>query len=73
MRARAANDGRARKRRGRESGAHVLHLDLFSGIAGNMLLGALLAMLTSCASNVTVVNIDNGFGAAHVATLINRL
>ena len=34
---------------------------------------ALLAMLTSCASNVTVVNIDNGFGAAHVATLINRL
>jgi len=36
-------------------------------------LAALLGMLTSCASNVTVVNIDNGFGAAHVATLINRL
>ncbi len=34
---------------------------------------ALLGMLTSCVSNVTVVNIDNGFGAAHVATLINRL
>jgi len=34
---------------------------------------ALLGMLTSCASNVAVVNIDNGFGAAHVATLINRL
>ncbi len=34
---------------------------------------ALLGMLTSCASNVTVVNIDNGFGAAHVASLINRL
>jgi len=34
---------------------------------------ALLGMLTSCASNVTVVNIDNGFGAAYVATLINRL
>lgn len=34
---------------------------------------ALLGMLTSCASNVVVVNIDNGFGAAHVATLINRL
>ena len=32
-----------------------------------------IGMLTSCASNVTVVNIDNGFGAAHVATLINRL
>lgn len=36
-------------------------------------LTALLGMLTSCASNVSVVNIDNGFGAAHVATLINRL
>jgi pyridinium-3,5-biscarboxylic acid mononucleotide synthase len=34
---------------------------------------ALLGMLTSCASNVTVVNIDNGFGAAYVATLINRI
>jgi NCAIR mutase (PurE)-related protein len=34
---------------------------------------ALLGMLTSCASNVAVVNIDNGFGAAYVATLINRL
>jgi NCAIR mutase (PurE)-related protein len=34
---------------------------------------ALLGMLTSCASNVSVVNIDNGFGAASVATLINRL
>ena len=34
---------------------------------------ALLGMLNSCASNVTAVNIDNGFGAAHVATLINRL
>jgi hypothetical protein len=33
---------------------------------------ALLGMLTSCASNVTVVNIDNGFGAAYVATLVNR-
>ena len=33
---------------------------------------ALLGMLNSCASNVTAVNIDTGFGAAHVATLINR-
>ena len=33
---------------------------------------ALLGMLTSCASNVSVVNIDNGFGAAVVASLINR-
>ncbi len=39
----------------------------FGGVA------ALLGMLTSCSSNVTVVNIDNGFGAAYVATLINRL
>ena len=36
-------------------------------------IAALLGMLTSCASNVSVVNIDNGFGAAYVATLINRL
>jgi len=33
---------------------------------------ALLSMLNSCASNVTVVNIDNGFGAGMVASLINR-
>lgn len=33
---------------------------------------ALLSMLNSCASNVAVVNIDNGFGAAMVASLINR-
>jgi hypothetical protein len=33
---------------------------------------ALLSMLNSCASGVTVVNIDNGFGAAYAATLINR-
>ncbi len=35
-------------------------------------LAALLAMLNSCSSNVTVVNIDNGFGAGFVASLINR-
>ena len=35
-------------------------------------LTALLAMLNSCASNVTVVNIDNGFGAARVASAINH-
>jgi NCAIR mutase (PurE)-related protein len=34
---------------------------------------ALLAMLNSCASGISVVNIDNGYGAAHVASLINRL
>jgi hypothetical protein len=34
---------------------------------------ALLAMLNSCASGVSVVNIDNGFGAGYQAALINRL
>ena len=36
-------------------------------------LAALMAMLNSCASGVTVVNIDNGFGAGYAASLINRL
>ncbi|MDE0029402.1 MAG: nickel pincer cofactor biosynthesis protein LarB [Deltaproteobacteria bacterium] len=35
-------------------------------------LSALLAMLNSCAAGVTVVNIDNGFGAGYAASLINR-
>ncbi len=35
-------------------------------------LAALFAMLNSCASNVSVVNIDNGFGAGCVASVINR-
>lgn len=39
----------------------------FGGIA------ALLGMLNSCASGVTVVNIDNGFGAACAASLMNRI
>jgi pyridinium-3,5-biscarboxylic acid mononucleotide synthase len=39
----------------------------FGGVA------ALLAMLNSCASNVSVVNIDNGFGGGYVASTINRL
>jgi NCAIR mutase (PurE)-related protein len=34
---------------------------------------ALLAMLNSCASGVSVVNIDNGFGAGYMASLINRM
>ena len=36
-------------------------------------LAALIGMMNSCASNVSVVNIDNGFGAGYVASLINRL
>jgi NCAIR mutase (PurE)-related protein len=39
----------------------------FDGVA------ALLGMMNSCASNVSVVNIDNGFGAGYVASLINRV
>ncbi len=39
----------------------------FSGLA------ALLGMLTSCASGVSVVNIDNGFGAGYMAGMINKL
>jgi NCAIR mutase (PurE)-related protein len=39
----------------------------FGGIA------ALLAMLNSCASGVAVVNIDNGFGAGYMASLMNRM
>ncbi|MGH9470717.1 MAG: nickel pincer cofactor biosynthesis protein LarB [Terriglobia bacterium] len=39
----------------------------FSGLA------ALLGMLNSCASNIAVVNIDNGFGAGYLASVINRV
>ena len=39
----------------------------FQGVA------AMLGMLTSCASGVSVVNIDNGFGAGFLANRINRL
>jgi hypothetical protein len=35
-------------------------------------LTALFAMLNSCSSNVAVVNIDNGFGAGCMASMINR-
>ncbi len=36
-------------------------------------LAALLTMVNSCASNVSVVNIDNGFGAGYIAAIINRM
>ena len=39
----------------------------FGGVA------ALLAMLNSCASGVSVVNIDNGFGAGYLASMINHI
>jgi NCAIR mutase (PurE)-related protein len=38
----------------------------FEGVA------ALLAMLTSCAPGISVVNIDNGFGAGQMAAMVNR-
>ncbi len=40
-----------------------------TGLGG---IAALITMLNSCAANVTVVNIDNGFGAGYVASLINQ-
>ena len=43
-----------------------LVLKTFGGVA------ALLSMLNSCASGVSVVNIDNGFGAAYTAAMICR-
>ena len=36
-------------------------------------LSALLAMLNSCASGCSVVNIDNGFGAGYLASMINQM
>ena len=39
----------------------------FGGVA------ALLSMLNSCASGVSVVNIDNGFGAGYLANMINHM
>ena len=35
-------------------------------------LSALLSMINSCANGVSVVNIDNGYGAAYIASVINR-
>ena len=40
---------------------------IFNGVA------ALLSMLNSCASGTSVVNIDNGFGAGYMASMINKL
>ena len=36
-------------------------------------LSALLSMLNSCASGISVVNIDNGFGAGYLASMINHM
>ena len=45
----------------------AVYLAAFGGVA------ALLSMLNSCASGVSVVNIDNGFGAGYMASVINHL
>ena len=47
----------------------------FHGISGASFGGvaALLSMLNSCASGVSVVNIDNGFGAGYLASMINHI
>ena len=55
---RCARDSRSHQRRLRR---------LFGGVA------ALLSMLNSCASGMSVVNIDNGFGAGYLAGVINHL
>ena len=39
----------------------------FGGVA------ALLTMLNSCSAGISVVNIDNGFGAGYIASMINKL
>ena len=36
-------------------------------------ISALLTMINSCANGISVVNIDNGYGAGYIATQINRL
>ena len=66
---------------------NTLYFDCAMGAAGDMLtaallelhpkpeeaVAALLSMLNACASGVSVVNIDNGFGGGYMASLINHL
>ena len=51
--------------------AHGSVLDRYGANFGG--LSALLAMLNSCASGCSVVNIDNGFGAGYLASMINQM
>ena len=44
-----------------------------AAVNGLLGLAALLAMLNSCASGCSVVNIDNGFGAGYLASMINQM
>jgi len=50
----------------------VVHLAWTPPCGGDPRLAALLAMLNTCASGVAVVNIDNGFGAGYMASVILR-
>ncbi len=51
----------------------TLYIDCSMGAAGDMLAAALLSMLNSCSAGVSVVNIDNGFGAGFLASRINHM
>jgi len=67
------NGGRAAQRGRRPGLMPVIAVPTSVGYGASFNgLAALLGMLNSCSSNVTVVNIDNGFGAGYVASLINR-
>ena len=62
---------RAAERGGRAGVGPVIAVPTSVGYGASFQgLAALLGMLNSCASNVTVVNIDNGFGAGYVASLL---
>ena len=49
-----------------------LYVDVAGGAAGDMLLAALLSMISSCAPGVACVNVDDGVGAGTIATMIAR-
>ena len=55
-------------------GAHIVPLPTSIGYGASFGgVSALLSMLNSCASGVSVVNIDNGFGAGYLASMINHM
>jgi pyridinium-3,5-biscarboxylic acid mononucleotide synthase len=73
---RRRRDGRRAAERGRRTGVAKPVIAVPTSIGYGASFGgiaALLAMLNSCASGVTVVNIDNGFGAGYAASQINAL
>ncbi len=70
----AAEDSEAAERAVRLARCPVIAVPTSVGYGANFEgVTALLAMLNSCASGVSVVNIDNGFGAGFQASLINHL